>query len=102
MAGPKITMNKEGKMKKIRGNNIFTGILAAFSSARCLRVSRIMEDSVRMAARGVTVEQITEALKAKGYPYQFIFAKEAGHVDRPVRAPFMGFLNPSCGSSKLA
>ena len=25
-------------------------------------------------------------LKAKGYAYQFVFAKDAGHVDRPVRA----------------
>ncbi len=29
---------------------------------------------------------MAEVLKAKGYPYQFVFAKEAGHVDRPVRA----------------
>lgn len=26
------------------------------------------------------------ALKVKGYPYQFVYCKEAGHVDRPVRA----------------
>ena len=25
-------------------------------------------------------------LKAKGYPYQFVYCKDAGHVDRPVRA----------------
>lgn len=31
-------------------------------------------------------QRMAEALKAKGYPYQFVFAKEAGHVDRPVRA----------------
>lgn len=29
---------------------------------------------------------MAEVLKAKGYPYQFVFATEAGHVDRPVRA----------------
>jgi len=29
---------------------------------------------------------LAAVLKAKGYPYQFVFAKEAGHVDRPVRA----------------
>ena len=29
---------------------------------------------------------MAEVLKAKGYPYQFVYAKEAGHVDRPVRA----------------
>jgi enterochelin esterase family protein len=29
---------------------------------------------------------MAEALKAKGYPYQFVYAREAGHVDRPVRA----------------
>jgi enterochelin esterase family protein len=29
---------------------------------------------------------MAEALKAKGYHYQFVYAKEAGHVDRPVRA----------------
>lgn len=31
-------------------------------------------------------QRMAEVLKAKGYPYQFVFAKEAGHVDRPVRA----------------
>jgi enterochelin esterase-like enzyme len=31
-------------------------------------------------------QRMAEALKAKGYSYQFVFAKEAGHVDRPVRA----------------
>ena len=30
--------------------------------------------------------RMAEVLKAKGYPYQFVYAKEAGHVDRPVRA----------------
>lgn len=29
---------------------------------------------------------MAEVLKAKGYAYQFVYAKEAGHVDRPVRA----------------
>jgi enterochelin esterase-like enzyme len=29
---------------------------------------------------------MAEALKAKGYAYQFVYAREAGHVDRPVRA----------------
>jgi len=29
---------------------------------------------------------MAEVLKAKGYPYQFVFAQEAGHVDRAVRA----------------
>jgi enterochelin esterase-like enzyme len=29
---------------------------------------------------------LAEVLKAKGYHYQFVYAKEAGHVDRPVRA----------------
>ena len=27
-----------------------------------------------------------EVLKASGYHYLFVYAKEAGHVDRPVRA----------------
>ncbi len=31
-------------------------------------------------------QRMAEALKAKGYAYQFVFCKEAGHVDRPVRA----------------
>jgi enterochelin esterase-like enzyme len=31
-------------------------------------------------------QHMAEVLKAKGYHYQFVFAKEAGHVDRPVRA----------------
>jgi len=30
--------------------------------------------------------KMAEALKAKNYAYQFVYAKEAGHVDRPVRA----------------
>src|SRR6185295_10332642 len=29
---------------------------------------------------------MAQALKAKGYHYQFVYAKEAVHVDRPVRA----------------
>ncbi len=29
---------------------------------------------------------MADVLKAKGYHYQFVYAKEAGHVDRPVRA----------------
>ncbi len=28
----------------------------------------------------------SEVLKAKGYHYQFVYSKEAGHVDRPTRA----------------
>ncbi len=31
-------------------------------------------------------QRMTAVLKAKGYPYQFIYAQQAGHVDRPVRA----------------
>jgi enterochelin esterase-like enzyme len=30
--------------------------------------------------------KMAEVLKAKGYPYQFVYSKESGHVDRPVRA----------------
>ncbi|MCI0536974.1 MAG: esterase family protein, partial [Verrucomicrobiales bacterium] len=30
--------------------------------------------------------RMAEVLKAKGYTYQFVYAREAGHVDRPVRA----------------
>jgi iron(III)-enterobactin esterase len=29
---------------------------------------------------------MAQALKAKGYHYQFVYAQQAGHVDRPVRA----------------
>ena len=29
---------------------------------------------------------LAQVLKAKGYPYQFVYAQQAGHVDRPVRA----------------
>ena len=29
---------------------------------------------------------LAQVLKAKGYPYQFLYAQAAGHVDRPVRA----------------
>ncbi len=31
-------------------------------------------------------QRMAEVLKAKGYPYQFVYCKEAGHVDRPARA----------------
>jgi enterochelin esterase family protein len=33
---------------------------------------------------------MSEVLKAKGYRYQFVFSKDAGHVDRPIRALTMG------------
>jgi iron(III)-enterobactin esterase len=29
---------------------------------------------------------MAQVLKTKGYPYQFVYAQQAGHVDRPVRA----------------
>ncbi len=29
---------------------------------------------------------LAQVLKEKGYPYQFVYAQKAGHVDRPVRA----------------
>jgi hypothetical protein len=32
-AGPRIATNRDGKMKRINGNNIFEGIFAANSSA---------------------------------------------------------------------
>ena len=31
-------------------------------------------------------QRMAAVLKAKGYAYQFVFCKEAGHVDRPARA----------------
>lgn len=31
-------------------------------------------------------QRMADVLKAKGYAYQFVFCKEAGHVDRPARA----------------
>lgn len=31
-------------------------------------------------------QHLARALKSKGYAYQFVYAKQAGHVDRPVRA----------------
>jgi iron(III)-enterobactin esterase len=34
----------------------------------------------------VANEDMAKVLAAKGYHYQFVFAKNAGHVDRPVRA----------------
>ncbi len=33
----------------------------------------------------VANEDMAKALAAKGYPYQFVFARNAGHVDRAVR-----------------
>ena len=30
--------------------------------------------------------RMAEVLKVKGYSYQFVYSKESGHVDRPVRA----------------
>jgi hypothetical protein len=29
---------------------------------------------------------MADVLKTKGYHYQFVYAQQAGHVDRPVRA----------------
>jgi hypothetical protein len=40
-AGPIVTTNMLGKMKKMRGSKSFTGNLAASSSALSLRVVRI-------------------------------------------------------------
>ena len=34
--------------------------------------------------------QMAEVLKDKGYPYQFIYSKESGHVDRTRPAPILG------------
>jgi enterochelin esterase family protein len=34
-------------------------------------------------------QRMAQALKDKGYHYQFVFTKEAGHVDRPVRAALL-------------
>jgi enterochelin esterase family protein len=34
-------------------------------------------------------QRMAQELKAKGYHYQFVFTKDAGHVDRPVRAAFL-------------
>ena len=31
-------------------------------------------------------QRMAKALAAKGYPYQFVFAKNAGHCDRAVKA----------------
>jgi enterochelin esterase-like enzyme len=35
-------------------------------------------------------ERMARVLKAKGYHYQFVFAKNAGHVDKAVRAQTLG------------
>ena len=40
-AGPKMIMNKTGKIQKIKGNKILTGTFCAISSARCERLVRI-------------------------------------------------------------
>jgi enterochelin esterase-like enzyme len=42
--------------------------------------------SVGMRNWVIANQRMAGALKAKGYHYQFVFAREAGHVDRPVRA----------------
>lgn len=34
-------------------------------------------------------QRMAAALAAKGYAYQFVFCKEAGHVDRPARAQLL-------------
>jgi hypothetical protein len=31
-------------------------------------------------------ERMAQALTAKGYPYQFMFVRNAGHCDRAVKA----------------
>lgn len=33
--------------------------------------------------------RMAQALKAKGYAYQFVYCQEAGHVDRPARAQLL-------------
>jgi enterochelin esterase family protein len=38
----------------------------------------------------VANEEMAKALAAKGYHYQFVFAENAGHVDRAVRAQTLG------------
>jgi hypothetical protein len=35
-------------------------------------------------------ERMARVLKAKGYHYQFVFAKNAGHVEKTVRAQTLG------------
>lgn len=55
-AGPKITMNKVGRMNKINGTVIIAGRRAAFSSARIMRSLRNSADNTRRA-------------EAKGVPY---------------------------------
>ena len=43
-AGPRMTMNSEGKMHPTSGNSILIGALAAISSARCRRSMRSCSD----------------------------------------------------------
>ena len=38
-----------------------------------------------MAAMGAFNEQMAKALAAKGYRYQFVFVRDAGHCDRNVK-----------------
>ena len=44
MAGPRMTMNSDGKMHPTSGNSILIGALAAISSARCRRSMRSCSD----------------------------------------------------------
>ena len=44
IAGPRMTMNSDGKMHPTSGNSILIGALAAISSARCRRSMRSCSD----------------------------------------------------------
>ena len=46
-AGPTTTTNMAGKMNRTRGTIILTAILAACSSARCLRFVRMPSENIR-------------------------------------------------------
>src|SRR5690606_17310172 len=49
IAGPRMTMKRTGKMKNMSGKSIFTGSLAAISSARSERSVRIASEWTRSA-----------------------------------------------------
>ena len=48
-AGPRITTNRTGKMKRMRGTVMIAGSRAAFSSARIMRSLRNSAESTRSA-----------------------------------------------------
>ena len=71
-AGPTSTTKMPGKMNRINGNNNCTAVLAAFSSASCLR--RVQSDSMRTRRKQLAEEKAAKTAVQLLFPLiLFIF-----------------------------